>query len=295
MKEDMTMIAGQTKKTYRRKLNGKELTFSILKYGVMVIAVLSVIIPLLPIFLGSFKSNIEFLESSVFSMPSSMNFNNYIQAFTDGNMLRGFFNTSLIMIISLIISVLTGAMTAYVIHRFRFKGHSLIKGLFLVAALLPAITNNIAIFQMVSYAGLFNTRLAGILLFSGTDIISVYIMLQFLDHVSVSLDESAMMDGANYFTIFFRIILPLLKPAAITIAIIKGVAIYNDFVTPYLFMPSSELATISTALFNFKGPYSAQWEVISAGIIITALPILVVFLISQKWIYNGLVLGSVKE
>lgn len=289
------MMTKMMKKLNIKKLNTKDLVFAVLKYGIMILAVLIVMVPLVPILFGSFKNNIEFLESPVFSAPSRINFNNYIQAFTDGNMLKGFLNTIIILIISLVISVMTGAMTAYVIHRFRFKGHALVKALFLVAALLPAITNNIAIFQMVSFAGLFNTRLVGILLFSGTDIISVYIMLQFLDNISVSLDESAMMDGANYFTIFFRIILPLLKPAAITIAIIKGVAIYNDFVTPYLFMPSSELAMISTALFNFKGPFSAQWEVISAGIIITALPILVIFLISQKWIYNGLVLGSVKE
>ncbi len=279
----------------KKQIRIKPLIFAIFKYAILIGAVLIVFIPLLPIIFGSFKNSSEFLDSNVFALPVNFTLENYITAFLDGNMLLGFFNTGVILVISLIISVITGAMTAYVLHRFRFKGHSLVKGLFLVAALLPSITNNIATFQIVSFAGIFNTRLAGILLFSGTDIISVYIMLQFLDHISVSLDESAMMDGANYFTIFFKIILPLLMPAAITVAIIKGVAIYNDFVTPYLFMPSSDLAMISTALFNFQGPYAAQWEVISAGIVITAAPILIVFLISQKWIYNGLVLGSVKE
>ena len=273
----------------------KQKKLSILTHLLLIIVVLVVIIPIIPVFFGSFKNNLEFLESNVFSLPRSFSFDNYIKAFTEGNMLLGFFNTTLILVISIVISVVTGAMTAYVIHRFKFKGSKLIKGLFLVAALLPSITNNIAIFQIISYAGIFNTRLAGILLFSGTDVIAVYIMLQFLDQISISLDESAMMDGASYFKIFFKIIFPLLMPAAITIGIIKGVAIYNDFVTPYLFMPSSELAMISTALFNFKGPFAAQWEVISAGVMITAIPVLTIFLISQKWIYNGLVIGSVKE
>ncbi|VEU83304.1 carbohydrate ABC transporter permease [Acholeplasma hippikon] len=279
----------------KRKLKTKYLISSFFKYTVMIIAVLIVIVPLIPIILGSFKNGFEFQSSGVFELPRDFTLQNYVTAFTDGNMLLGFFNTVLILVISLIVSILTGAMVAYVLHRFRFKGHSKVKALFLIAALLPSITNNIATFQIVSRLGIFNTRFVGILLFSGTDIISVYIMLQFLDNISTSLDESAMMDGASYFTIFFKIILPLLMPAAITVGIIKGVAIYNDFITPYLFMPSSELAMISTALFNFKGPFAAQWEVISAGIVITALPILIVFLISQKWIYNGLVLGSVKE
>lgn len=279
----------------KKTINYHNLIINVLKYAVMIAAVLIVIVPLIPIIFGSFKNSVDFLNTNPFSLSNNLTLNNYVIAFTDGNMLIGFINTGLIMIISLIVSVLTGAMTAYVLHRFRFKGDKLIKSLFLIAALLPSITNNIAIFQIISYAGLFNTRWAGILLFSGTDIISVYIMLQFLDNISVQLDESAMIDGANYFTIFFRIILPLLMPAAITVGIIKGVAIYNDFVTPFLFMPSSDLAMISTALFNFKGPYAAKWEVISAGIVITALPILVVFLLLQKWIYNGLVLGAVKE
>ncbi len=283
------------KKRPPRMLKIKSLVFSTLKYLILIIAVMVVFLPLIPIIFGSFKSNIEFTDSPVFAPPKAFTFANYQTAFFDGNMLLGFVNTGTILVVSLVISVLTGAMTAYILHRFKFKGHKQINVLFLIAALLPSITNNIATFQIISYAGIFNTRLAGILLFSGTDIISVYIMLQFLENISVSLDESAMMDGASYFTIFFRIILPLLMPAAITVAIIKGVAIYNDFVTPYLFMPSSDLAMISTALFNFKGPYSAQWEVISAGIVITALPILIIFLISQKWIYSGLVLGSVKE
>jgi len=273
----------------------KQIIVNIFKYMIMTMAVLVVVVPIVPIVLGSFKDGVEFQTSGVFELPKSFTLRNYAIAFTDGNMMMGFINTIFILLISLAISILTGAMTAYVLHRFKFKGHGKIKALFLIAALLPSITNNIATFQIVSQLGIFNTRLVGILLFSGTDIISVYIMLQFLDNISVSLDESAMMDGASYFKIFFKIILPLLMPAAITVGIIKGVAIYNDFITPYLFMPSSELAMISTALFNFKGPFAAQWEVISAGIIITALPILVIFLISQKWIYNGLVLGAVKE
>ena len=289
------MILETTPKKKKDNNQIKNIIFTILKYVVMIFAVVVVILPLIPIFFGSFKTNSDFLDSGVFALPKQFTVDNYVTAFVDGNMIKGFMNTAIILIISLVVSVLTGAMTAYVISRFKFKGKSIIKALFLVATLLPSITNNIATFQMMATLELFNTRIGGILLFSGTDIIAVYIMLQYLDNISISLDESAMMDGANYFKIFFKIILPLLMPAALTVGIIKGVAIYNDFVTPYLFMPSSDLAMISTALFNFKGPYSAQWEVICAGIIITTLPILIVFLIAQKKIYNGLVLGSVKE
>ncbi|GJM74617.1 hypothetical protein HMSSN036_68330 [Paenibacillus macerans] len=86
----------------------------------------------------------------------------------------------------------------------------------------------------------------------------------------------------------------MLAPAIVTVIIVKGVNIYNDFYTPFLYMPSEDLQVISTALFKFKGPYGSQWEVICAGIMITIVPILIAFISLQKFIYNGFAQGSVK-
>jgi multiple sugar transport system permease protein len=263
---------------------------------------LIVIIPMIPVFLGSFKTNAEFYESSVWALPKSFfNFENYKIAFTDGHMLRGFFNTLIIMIFSIVISVLIGAMTAYVLDRFKFKGRNLVSYLFLFAALIPSITLNIAIFSLMSWIGrnlgiqLINTRASAIILFAGTDIITVYIFMQFLKHIPIAIDESAIIDGASYFRVFFTIIMPLLKPAILTVVILKFVAIYNDFYIPMLYMPKEELAVISTALDNFRGPFGSQWEVICAGQMITILPILIIFVSMQKYIYKGLLVGAVKE
>jgi len=185
-------------------------------------------------------------------------------------------------------------MVAYVLNRFQFRGSRIILGVFLVATLVPAVTTQVATFQIVNSLGLFNTRWVAIVLNLGTDIISVYIFLQFLDALPRSLDEAAMMEGASYFTIYRTIILPLLAPAIATVIIVKGVAIYNDFYMPFLYMPKPELQVVSTALFKFKGPYGAQWEVICAGVVIAILPTLLTFLALQKQIYNGFTQGSVK-
>jgi ABC-type glycerol-3-phosphate transport system permease component len=128
----------------------------------------------------------------------------------------------------------------------------------------------------------------------GTDVISVYIFLQFLNGIPRDLDEAALMDGASFFDVYRRIILPLLMPAIVTVLIIKGVAIYNDFYTPFLYMPGKGLGTISTSLFRFIGPYNAHWEVICAGVVITIIPTLIIFVFLQKYIYNGLTQGAVK-
>lgn len=121
------------------------------------------------------------------------------------------------------------------------------------------------------------------------------IYLQFLNNISVSLDESAIMDGANYFQVFSKIIFPLLQPATVTILILKCVNLYNDFYNPLLYMPKSNLMVISTSLYKFKGPFGTNWPVICAGVVIAVIPTLVVFIALQKYIYNGMVSGSVKE
>ncbi|UOE93065.1 carbohydrate ABC transporter permease [Alkalihalobacillus sp. LMS39] len=275
--------------------NPKYLLADIFKYGSLVIGVLIAVIPILVVLFASFKSPTEYATTGPLTPPQNwLNFENYSRAFFEGNMLLGFINTTIILVISIVSAIIIGTMIAYVLSRFKFWGSKVLIGLFLLAALIPAVTTQVATFQIINELGLFNTRWAVIIIFMSTDIIAVYIFLQFLDRVSISLDESAMLDGASYFTIYRKIILPQLKPAMATVFIIKGVAIYNDFYMPFLYMPKPELQVVSTALFRFQGPYGSQWEVICAGIIIVIIPTLIVFLALQKYIYNGFTEGSVK-
>lgn len=268
---------------------------SILKYFTLLLGAFLALIPIVVVFFASFKTGKEYTSTSPMTPPENwFNFQNYTRAFVEGNMLTGFMNTTFILIVSIVGATLLGSMIAFVLHRFNFRGSKALMGAFVLATLIPGVTTQVATFQIVNSLGLFNTRWAAIILYLGTDIIAVYIFLQFLDSISKSLDESAMIDGASYFTIYWKIILPLLKPAIVTVIIVKGVNVYNDFYTPFLYMPKTDLQVISTALFKFKGPYGSQWEVISAGIIIAIIPTVIAFLALQKHIYNGFAQGSVK-
>jgi multiple sugar transport system permease protein len=274
----------------------KEKISAALIYLSLIIASLIAVVPIVVVVLASFKTSSELGNSGVLELPKSfLNFENYKVAFVDGKMLLGFRNTIIILLLSLAATVLTGTMTAYVLHRFKFKGKTLICNLFLIASLIPSITMQMSVFQIIVKLNLFNTLLSTVILYAGTDIISIYIFLQFMDNIPFSLDEAAIMDGAGHVRIFTTIILPLLKSAIVTVVILKGVVFYNEFYTPYLYMPKTELAVISTALFRFKGPYGTKWEVICAGVIITLLPALIMFLVMQKKIYSGLTSGAVKE
>jgi ABC-type glycerol-3-phosphate transport system permease component len=265
------------------------------KYVSLVVACVVAVGPLVVMFLTSLKTADEVGVGGPLSAPHDwLNFHNYAVAFTRGRMLRAFTNTAVILGISLAGTVLIGSMAAYALDRFEFRLRRVVLALFLLATLVPSVTTQVATFQVVNQLGLFNTRWAAIALFTGTDIVSIYIFTQFLRGIPRELDEAAALDGASPLTVYTRIILPLLKPAIATVVIIKGIAIYNEFYIPFLYMPSRDLGVISTSLFRFKGPFGAQWEVISAGVILVIVPTLVVFLLLQRFIYNGFTAGATK-
>jgi ABC-type glycerol-3-phosphate transport system permease component len=265
------------------------------KYASLVGASVVVLIPLVVVLFASFKTHEEYNSTGPLTPPGNwFNFDNFATAWTGGDMLRGFVNTTLILVVSLTGTVAVGTLAAYAINRFDFPFKKWILGLFLVAALVPGVTTQVATYQIVKSMGLVNTPWSAIVLFLGTDIISIYIFIQFMQSIPPSLDQAAMMDGASRFTIYRRIILPLMKPAIATVVIIKGIAIYNEFYIPFLYMRSPELNVISTALFRFKGPYGAQWETIAACTMIVIIPTVVIFLVLQRFIYNGITAGATK-
>jgi len=273
----------------------KQITASTAKYVSLAIAVPVSLFPLLVVLFASLKTKEEYGRTSPLVPPENwFNFSNFVTAFTRGDMVQGFVNTLIILAFSLVGAIFLGTMAAYALDRFVFRGRGVVYTLFLVASLIPSVLMQVATFQIVHAMGLFNTRQAAILLFMGTDVVSIYIFLQFMASIPISLDEAAMLDGANRWTIYWRIILPLLKPAIATAVIIKGIAIYNEFYIPFLYMPARDLGVIATSLYRFKGPYGAQWEIIAAGTILVIVPTVLVFVFLQRYIYNGLTAGAVK-
>ncbi|GAA4013947.1 carbohydrate ABC transporter permease [Streptomyces plumbiresistens] len=267
-----------------------------LVYLSLIAATILVLLPLGVVLLTSLKSSKELAGGSgALSLPDSLfNVDNYVTAFQDGRMLTAFTNTAIILVVAIGGTVLIGSMTAYAIDRFTFRFKKLVVALFLIAALVPGVTTQVATFQIVNSFGMFDSLWAPIALYMGTDIVSIYIFLQFVRSIPISLDESARLEGANAFTIYRKIIFPLLRPAIATVVIVKGITVYNDFYIPFLYMPSEDLGVISTSLFRFRGPYGAHWEVISAGAVLVILPTLIVFLSLQRFIYNGFMRGATR-
>ena len=269
--------------------------WGVLKYFALIFFSLCAVVPLITCVITSFKTQEEYQTTSVMQLPHSfLNFSNYVKAFTAASMGRAFINSVIVMVCVLIVSVIIGTQLAYVLDRFKFPGNGVIRSLFLIASLLPAVAMQVTVFNIMSFFHLVNHLYGYIIMSCGTDVISIYIFIQFMENISVSLDESAIVDGASYWTIYWKIILPLLKPAIVTACILKGVGIYNEYYAAQLYLQDKQIRTMAISLYTFVGPMGSQYNLICAGVIISLLPALIVFILCQKQIYSGITAGAVK-
>lgn len=272
-----------------------DLVGRIAKYMVLFIAVFVVLFPLYISAINSLKSNSAINNLSPLQAPNHLDWHNYVTAWTGGDLGSAFFNTFFIIVLAVLGNVILGTMVAFALTRFEFALKKYILGAYLLVIFIPTMTVQVAIFGVIKDLGLFDTRFAMILLYLGTNVVQIYIYMQFIRRIPMSLDESAMLDGASYFRIYRSIIFPLLAPATATVAILQTIAIYNDLYSPYLYMPSSNLGVASTALLRFQGPYSDQWNLIMAASLIIAIPVVLIYLVLQRYIFAGIVAGSVRE
>lgn len=267
-----------------------------LKYFSLVFFSFVAILPVVSCVITAFKTDAEYQQTNVMTLPESwLNFENYISAFQRANMGKAFINSAIILVCVLIASTLVGTQLAYVLNRFKFPGNGIIRNLFLFASQLPGVAMQVAVYEIMYNLNFINNLWGYIIMMCGTDIISIYIYIQFFENIDYSLDESGIMDGASYFTIFYKILLPLLKPAIVTSCILKGVGTYNEYYSANLYLQDKKsLPTVATSLYTFVGPLGSKYNLICAGVIISLLPALIVFITCQKQIYSGLTAGAVK-
>ncbi len=267
-----------------------------LKYFSLLFFSFIAILPVVSCVITAFKTTEEYQSTNVMTLPQSwLNFTNFTEAFQRANMGRGFLNSGIVLVCVLAGSILIGTQLAYILNRFKFPGNGLIRNLFLFATLLPGVAMQVSVYSIMNALGFINHLYGYIILMMGTDVISIYIFIQFFENIPVSLDESAIVDGASYFTIYGRILLPLLKPAIVTSMILKGVGTYNEYYMAQLYLQDkTKLGTVATSLFTFTGPLGSQYNLICAGVIISLLPALLIFILCQKQIYSGLAAGAVK-
>lgn len=279
---------------------GKRLSYAF-QYFTLILASIFVLLPIWSVFAGSFKAPLEYLNTPRIWAPESFLYlDNYRQVFFPDQpngigIVMAFVNTFTVLIVSLVFLILFGSMAGYALGRFRFPGRLLILGAYGALIAVPGILTPIATFQVLQLLGVANTKWALVVLYSGADIVSLLILIQFVRNISTEIDDSARIEGANYFQIFFRLILPMLAPAITTVVILRSVGIYNDFVAPFLYASRVEDHTVSMMLYAFAGFNSGTTEaVLLAAVVLVIIPTLVGFFFLQRFIYAGITQGAVK-
>lgn len=280
---------------HRKHYSVKSIIGIFIKYFSLVFFSFVAVLPIASCVITAFKTEAEYNSTNVMTLPESwLNFENFKRAFVDAKMGQAFINSGIVLVCVLVGAIIIGTQLAYVLNRFKFPGNNLIRNLFLFASLLPGIAMQISVYKIMGNLGFINHLYGYIIMQMGTDIISIYIFIQYMENISVSLDESAIIDGASYFQIYRKIIFPLLKPAIVTSMILKGVGTYNEYYAANLYLQDRTIRTVAQSVFSFTGPLGNRYNLICAGVIISLLPALIIFILCQKQIYSGITAGAVK-
>jgi raffinose/stachyose/melibiose transport system permease protein len=274
--------------------NIKKLAACNLKYGFIYIWLLIIIVPVIYLLLGSFKTTPEI--NRIVSLPSQINIRNYQVLFKNPVILKSFLNSTLVVGGSALIDVIIVSFSAYSLARRKEKYFTLIYFFIMSALMIPVSTNLISIYRLILDLGLKDTLTALILIYSASGIpMATLFYVGFIKAIPVDLDKSAMIDGCNYLQRFYLVIFPLLKPVTISFVILSIIGWWNDFLMPLLFISSKLKKTVTIEIYNFftehggfdKGP-------IYALLILAALPLIILFFSAQKNIYSGITLGAIK-
>jgi raffinose/stachyose/melibiose transport system permease protein len=262
---------------------------------VNIIAILTsliVLIPMVVLFLNSFKTQGESNKMSL-SLPKEWIFANYKTVIEQGKLVSSFFNSVLYATCSVLIITIVVAAAAFVIARNR-KGINNLIYYFIISGIAIPI-NNVALMKVLQALHLVNTRIGVILIYAAINIpLSLFLSYGFISTIPREIDEAAVIDGCGPVRLFVSIILPLLKPIISTLYVLNFMAVWNDFTMPLYYLNNSAKWPMTLAVYNFFGAYENSWNLVSADIMLTLLPVLVVFILGQKYIVGGVAAGSVK-
>jgi raffinose/stachyose/melibiose transport system permease protein len=260
--------------------------------ALMLILALAIIAPLLIMLLGSFKTSSEVLDFSL-KLPRKWMFSNDKEVIEQGGLLRAFWNGILISGVSSVLNIITTSAAAFIIVRRDTRLSNLIYLFFFMGLIAPV--SIITTIRVVQWLGLYGTITSAIFIYAAMNsAFSVFLYTGFMRSIPRALDEVAFLEGANMFDVFLKVIFPLIIPVNATVAIMVFMSVWNDITIPIYFLTDSSNWTMPLSVYNFYGKFSRDWNLVFADLTLTSLPVLVLYLMAQKYIVSGLTAGAVK-
>ena len=264
---------------------------------VEILAVLLGLVFLVPFYYvlsNSLKSFAEIL-SNTSALPTTIQFQNFVNAFNQMNYLKVLSNSLIITVISNAVLVIFCSMAAYMLVRTKKKISSIIFMAFVAAMVIPFQSIMIPLVKVAGNLNLLNSIWGIVIMYLGFGSgMTIFLYHGFIKGIPVELEEAAIIDGCSRLGVFWRIVFPLLKPITVTVVILNSLWIWNDFLLPSLVLQDPELRTIPLATFFFFGQYTKQWDLALAALMLSIIPLLIFFFSMQKHIIKGITSGSIK-
>lgn len=263
--------------------------------GVNVLAwVISLILltPLVLILFNSFKTSLAASDMNL-ALPTSLEWSNFATVIEKGKLGQTFINSLIYSVGSVLLTTVLSAMASYVLSRNRSRKHNFLYFFLVLGITMPI--NFVALMKVMQLLHLVNTRYGIVLLYTAIQIpFNVFLLYSFVGKIPRDLDEAAIIDGCSPMRLFFSVILPLMKPVLVTVMVLTFLNTWNEFVLPLYFLGETTKWPMTLAVYNFFGMYFQDWNLVCADIVLTSLPVILVYLLGQKYIVSGMTAGAVK-
>jgi raffinose/stachyose/melibiose transport system permease protein len=244
---------------------------------------------------SSLKTNRE-ISRNTLALPKELRWQHFIEAWTEGNLGRLYINSLLVTGISVAIIVILSSLAGYAFARLKFRGRDFLYYTFLIGLLLPSQVVIIPLFVLLRDLHLLNTWWALILPYSGWSLaLTIYLLKSFYLTLPQELEDAAKIDGASLFQVFRLVMLPLIRPAIITMIILNAVGLWNELLFALLFIRDDALRTLPAGILVFYGYHNVDYRLVFAALSISTVPILIVYFFFQRQVIEGLTVGSIER
>ncbi|SFL46903.1 raffinose/stachyose/melibiose transport system permease protein [Gracilibacillus orientalis] len=287
-------IRVENKSTYQSPFFTKRGIGSVLRIIFLLVFSFLMIYPLYWLMISGFKSNEEFFASP-YALPQEWTFQNFIEAWQIADLGTAMINSTIVTVGGTLLTVFIGALTAYVLSRFDFRLKGLVMVFFVIGMLIPVHSTLVPLFTMMNKVDMLNTYWALILPYTAFELpIAIFLITAYMSSIPKEIEEASVIDGAGYWGIFFRMMLPMSIPAMATVAILAFLRYWNEYVFALVFINDSSLKTLPLSLSIFSDGYSTNYSLTMAAMAIAVIPTIIMYVFFQEQIMKGMVAGSVK-
>jgi raffinose/stachyose/melibiose transport system permease protein len=269
---------------------------TVLAHGALIAWTVIALFPVFVIIINSLKTRRAiFAEPLALPTPSNFSLIGYQTVMKQGDFVQYFQNSMIVTVVSLFLILLFGAMAAFALSEYRFKGNTMM-GLYLaLGIMIPIRIGTVAILQLMVASGLINTLFALILVYTAQGLpLAVFILSEFMRQVSDDLKNAGRIDGLSEYTIFFKLVLPLVRPAMATVAVFNMIPIWNDLWFPLILAPGESTKTLTLGSQVFIGQFVTDWNAVLSALSLAILPVLVLYVIFSRQLIRGITSGAVK-